>query len=247
MLNGSWPKKVLSVHVDNAPEFVARHLGSHFKNHGIMVQVIAPYTHSQNGEIECYICTLEDGLQTLLIDSGLPTSFWGDAVLTVQYLHNWLPTPTLPADTTPFEAFYKKKPDISHLYIWECQCFTIIAPELHSKGGPCWMECIFVGYDKHHIGWRIHDLKGGYHFSWDIIFNELLNARLGVPWFPPSTPALQHIQSVTGEDYSTVLQLVSDQHAILPTRWMKMGVRIVPATVYESKLAPLLQWILLTS
>ena len=75
------------------------------------------------------------------------------------------------------------------------------------------MECIFIGYDEHHIGWRIRDLKGGYHFSQDIIFNEWLNARLGVPQSPPSTPALQCIQSVTGEDYSSVLQLVSDRHA----------------------------------
>jgi hypothetical protein len=80
-----------------------------------MVQAVAPYTHAQNGKIEHYIHTLEDGLQTLLADSGLPTSFWGDAVLTVQYLRNRLPTSALPTDTTPFEVFYKKNPDISHL------------------------------------------------------------------------------------------------------------------------------------
>ncbi len=175
-----------------------------------MVQAIAPYAHSQNGKIERYIHTLEDGLQTLLADSGLPISFWGDTVLTVQYLRNRLPTSALPTDTTLFEAFNKKKPDISHLQVWECQCFVIIAQELCSKGGPHQMECIFIGYDEHRIGWQIRDLKGGYHFSRDVIFNESLNARLGVPRSPPSTPALQRIQSVTGKDYSSVLQLVSD-------------------------------------
>ena len=129
-------QRILSIRIDNAPEFVAGRLGSHFRDRGIMVQAIAPYAHSQNGKIERYIRTLEDGLQTLLADSGLPTSFWGDAVLTVQYLRNRLPTSALPADTTPFEAFYKKKPDISHLRVWGCQCFAIIAPELRSKGGP---------------------------------------------------------------------------------------------------------------
>ena len=108
-------QRILSICIDNAPEFVAGRLGSHFKEHGIMVQAVAPYTHAQNGKVEHYIRTLEDGLQTLLADSGLPTSFWGDAVLTVQYLRNRLPTSALPADTTPFEAFYKTKPDISHL------------------------------------------------------------------------------------------------------------------------------------
>jgi len=208
-------QRVLSVRVDNAPEFVARRLGSHFKEHGIMVQAVAPYAHPQNGKIERYLRTLEDGLQTLLADSGLPTSFWGDAVLTVQYLRNRLPTSALPADTTPFEAFYKKKPDISHLQVWGCQCFAIIAPELRSKGGPRRLECIFVGYDEHRVGWRLRDLKGGYHFSRDVIFNESLNTRLGTPRssLTPSTPAQQRVESITGEDYSSVLQLVSDRHA----------------------------------
>ena len=207
-------QRVLSIHIDNAPEFVARRLGSHFKEHGIMVQAVAPYAHAQNGKVERYIRTLEDGLQTLLADSGLPTSFWGDAVLTVQYLRNRLPTSALPADTTPFEAFYKKKPDISHLRVWGCQCFAIIAPELRSKGGPRRLECIFVGYDEHRVGWRLRDLKGGYHFSRDVIFNESLNARLGSPQssLTPSTPAQQRVKSITGKDYSSVLQLVSDRH-----------------------------------
>src|SRR5271168_1174670 len=40
---------------------------------------------------------------------------------------------------------------------------------------------IFVGYEEHHIGWRVHDLTGKYSFSNDVIFNENLAAHLGVP------------------------------------------------------------------
>ena len=201
-------QRVLSVHVDNAPEFVAGRLGSHFRNRGIMVQAIAPYAHSQNGKVEHYIRTLEDGLQTLLADSGLPNTFWGDAVLTVQYLRNRLPTSTLPANVTPFEAFYGKKPDLSHLRVWGCQCFAIVAPELRKKGGPRRMECIFVGYDEFRIGWWVRDLKGTYHFSRDVIFNESLNARLGSP---SSHPLVDRINSVTGHDYSSALDLISNR------------------------------------
>ena len=87
-------------------------------------------------------------------------------------------------------------------------------PELRSKGGPHRLECIFIGYDEHRVGWRLRDLKGGYHFSRDIIFNESLNARLGSPRssLTPSTPAQQRVKSITGKDYSSVLQLVSDRH-----------------------------------
>ena len=61
---------------------------------------------------------MEEGSQTLLADSGLPMSFWLDAVLTWQYLMNHLPTSTLPEDVTPFEVFTNgRKPDLSHLRV----------------------------------------------------------------------------------------------------------------------------------
>ena len=56
------------------------------------MQVTAPYAHAQAGKAERYVCTIEDGVQTLLADAILPPSFWGDAALTIQYLRNRLPT-----------------------------------------------------------------------------------------------------------------------------------------------------------
>ena len=75
-------------------------------------------------------------MQTLIADSSLSPSFWGNAVSTMQYLCNQLPTSVLPSGTTPFEAFEGSKPDLSHLHVWGCQCFVAIPPELWTKGGP---------------------------------------------------------------------------------------------------------------
>jgi hypothetical protein len=58
-------------------------------------------THAQAGKAERYVCTIEDGIQTLLAGAKLPPSFWGDAALTTQYLHNRLPTSTLSPNVTP--------------------------------------------------------------------------------------------------------------------------------------------------
>jgi len=157
--------QVLTVRLDNAPELVTGDMGHHFKTKGIIIQAIAPYAHAQNGKAERYIRTLEDGIQTLLADSGLPTSFWGDAVLTIQYLRNRLPTSTLPTNTTPYEALYGKKPNIDNIRVWGCNCFATISPELRDKGGPRRVECIFVGYHEHRLGWRVPDINGKYHFS----------------------------------------------------------------------------------
>src|ERR1700678_4224846 len=116
--------------MDGAPELCKGQLGAHLQDRGIFVQVTAPYAHPQNGKAERYIHTLEDGMQTLIADSGLPPSFWGDAVCTTQYLRNRLPTSTLPSDITPFKAFKHHKPDLFYLRVWGCQCFVIIPPEL---------------------------------------------------------------------------------------------------------------------
>jgi hypothetical protein len=78
---------------------------NHSCDHGVTLQVTAPYAHPQNGKAKHFIHTLEDGMQTLIADSGLPPSFWDNTVLTMQYLHDHLPTSVLPLGTTPFEAF----------------------------------------------------------------------------------------------------------------------------------------------
>ena len=80
--------KVIKVRLDGALEFTKGLLGDHFTKQGIVVQQTAPYAHQQNGKIERYVRTIEEGGQTLLADSGLPMSFWGWAVLTSQYLRN---------------------------------------------------------------------------------------------------------------------------------------------------------------
>jgi hypothetical protein len=108
-------RRVLTVRMDGVRELSEGDLAGHFRTAGIAVQVTAPYAHSQNGKAERYVRTLEDGSQVLLADSGLPASFWGDAVLTVQYVRNRVPTSTLPLDKTPYEVFFGMKPDLSHL------------------------------------------------------------------------------------------------------------------------------------
>ena len=117
--------------MEGARELSVGDTGDYLRSRG--VEVTAPYAHSQKGKAERYVRTLEDGAQVLLADSGLPASFWGDAVPTVQYIRNRAPSSSLPDGRTPFETFHGRKPDLSHLRVWGCQCF---APELRSKGGP---------------------------------------------------------------------------------------------------------------
>ena len=80
---------------------------------------------------------IEEGGQALLADSGLPMSFWLNAILTHQYLVNRLPTSTLPSNVTPFESLTGgHKPDLSHLRVWGCDCIVAIPDEIRGKAGP---------------------------------------------------------------------------------------------------------------
>jgi hypothetical protein len=112
-------------------------MGDHLTSKGIVVQRTVPYAHQQNGKSKHYIRTIEEGGQALLADSGLPMSFWLDAVLTRQYLVNRLPTSTLPENVTPFEVMTNgRKPDLSHLRVWGCECYVAVPNELRGKAGP---------------------------------------------------------------------------------------------------------------
>ena len=109
-------------------------------------------------------------------------SFWLDAMLTQQYLVNRLPTSTLPDNLTPYEIISGgRKPDLSHLRVWGCDCYVAVPDELRAKAGFKRFRAIFVGYEEHRVRWRVHDLQGKYSFSNDVIFNENFSGRLGAP------------------------------------------------------------------
>ena len=110
-------------------------------------------------------------MQTLLADSGLPFSFWGWAICTAQYLRNHLPTSVLPSNITPYKCYHNKKPDLSHLHVWGCQCFVLIPLERRSKGGPHRFKPIFVGYNEDRIGWYVCDMKNANCISPGMLFS----------------------------------------------------------------------------
>lgn len=173
---------VLTIRCSGEVELTAGRMGEHLASKGIVVQRTVAYAHQQNGKSECYIRTIEEGGQALLADSGLPMSFWLDAVLTRQYLINRLPTSTLSENVTPFEVLTNgKKLDLSHLHVWGCECYVAVPNELRGKAGPKRFQAIFVGYEEHRVGWCVWSLDGKYSFSNDVIFDENLLGRLGVP------------------------------------------------------------------
>ena len=51
-----------------------------------------------------------------------------DCLSTVVYLRNRIPTATIKGNTTPYERWYERKPNVSHLRVFGCMTYTH-APE----------------------------------------------------------------------------------------------------------------------
>ena len=104
-----------------------------------------------------------------MIDSGLPQTFWGEAVMTAEYLHNLTPT----KNKTPMELWNGKKPSVRHLKSFGCLAYYKIDNNKRHKLDPKRKRGIFVGYSKQRKAYRVYDPddKKIYETS-DVIFDE---------------------------------------------------------------------------
>ena len=60
----------------------------------------------------------------MLIHAGLPSNFWPEAIAATYYITNCLLTKALNGKT-PYEAWYKKKPNLSNLCIYGYNTYVV--------------------------------------------------------------------------------------------------------------------------
>ena len=97
-----------------------------------------------------------DRITAMLAESGLPLSFWGHCLASMVHVWNRLPTAPLP-NTTPFEAFYKCKPDVSHFRVWGCTAYVHIQRDKRNSLQPHAEKCVFIGYPTGYKGWLFYN------------------------------------------------------------------------------------------
>jgi hypothetical protein len=90
----------------------------------MVLEPSAPYSPSQNGIAECFNQTLVEMGCTMLLSAKLPTNLWDTAISHATYLRNRAPTRAL-TGKTPFEAWFGKKPDVSHLREFGCDVWVL--------------------------------------------------------------------------------------------------------------------------
>ncbi|POW03083.1 hypothetical protein PSTT_11335 [Puccinia striiformis] len=99
---------------DNGGEFNNNALSIFLKSKGIAAERSIAYHHYQNGSIERFNRTLQEMGRTLLLDSGLPKTFWASAFLWACHSLNRIPN-AASGDLTPFERMFKCKPNLDRM------------------------------------------------------------------------------------------------------------------------------------
>jgi hypothetical protein len=112
-------RSIKAFQTDNGREFDNTANRTLFTSHGTILRLTCSYTSQQNGKSECILCTINDGIRTLLIHAPMLPQWWTEALATSTYLLNRRPCkPKLL--TTPYELLHGRSPDYRHLRVFGC-------------------------------------------------------------------------------------------------------------------------------
>ena len=102
----------------------------------------------------------------------LPKSYWVEVVNTVVYLMNRCTT-SGEHDVTPCEKFYGKKPNLSHVRIFDAITYIHIPDEKRHKIDPKSEKCILVWYSLEPKGYKcFNPSTKKVRVSRDVVFDE---------------------------------------------------------------------------
>ncbi|KAI7956622.1 hypothetical protein MJO28_003717 [Puccinia striiformis f. sp. tritici] len=147
--------KLAFVVSDNGGEFVNNRFKNFYAQRGIQHVPSAPYTPQQNPFAERGNRTTIEKARTLLATSGLPLTWWGEAVTTSVYLENRSPDSSINF-ASPHELWHGFAPDLTRLVPFGCRAVAYVEKHWRdSKFSASGVEAIFLGYDEHHHSYKL--------------------------------------------------------------------------------------------
>ena len=125
------------------------------KQKGLRHEISALYSPQQNGVAERMNRTLVESARSMIFGARISKAYWGEAVTTAAYVHNRVVTSS--TGITPFEQWYKKKPDVSHFKVFGCMGYTLVPDHERRKWDRKTQRLRFVGYTFGTKGYRLFD------------------------------------------------------------------------------------------
>lgn len=166
---GKYPRWI---RFDNGTEYINQKVKDWLASKGIGLESTAPYSPSQNEVAERFNRTMLELVRAMLFEKKLPDWLWDQAVAHANYLRNRAPTRALDG-MTPHEAWFGKKPDVSHLREFGCDVWVHDETKNLSKLKPRAQKMIFMGFNDGSKSIRYYDpSKRNIKTSRNITFSE---------------------------------------------------------------------------
>lgn len=146
--------KIKCIQSDNGTEYINREFDNLLKTKGIRRRLTVPHNPEQNGVSERKNRTLMEMARCMLIESGLPPSFWAEAVNTANYIRNRCPSRSL-GGKTPFELWTGRNPCVKQFRVFGSKVLFLDRRPGKGKLEPRSKEGIFVGYSDSSKGYRV--------------------------------------------------------------------------------------------
>jgi len=146
-------QQIKAIRSDNGREYINGAFENFLISHGIKRQLTVPHTPQQNGVAERANRTLVEMARSMMVHSSADKSLWGEAIMTAMYLRNRSETSTLP-DMTPYEAWFGKKPGVSHLKVFGTKA-VVLDKTRKGKFSQKGIEHILVGYSETAKAYRL--------------------------------------------------------------------------------------------
>ena len=166
---------------DNGGEYISADFKEYCVVNGIKMVRTVPGTPQENGVAERMNRTLNERARSMRLHSGLPKTFWAEAINTAAYLINR--GPSVPLEfRIPEEAWSGKKVNLSYLKVFGCLSYVHINDSDRTKLDPKSNKCFFIGYGDAEFGYRFWDNQSRKIIrSRNVILNEqvLYNDSIG--------------------------------------------------------------------
>lgn len=132
-------KQIKLIRTNGGGEYTSRDFEGFCKEHGIIHEVVAPYTPQHNGLAERRNRTIMNIARCMLKEKDMSRDLWGEAVATSVYVLNRCPTKRLP-DNVPHATWSGMKCSVKHLRVFGSLAFNHVAGQkrlkLDNKGEP---------------------------------------------------------------------------------------------------------------
>ncbi|KAI5422935.1 hypothetical protein KIW84_046089, partial [Lathyrus oleraceus] len=140
--------------------------------HGIERQLTTSYTPQQNGVAERKNQTIINMVRSVLVEKGVPRSFWLEVVKWVIHILNRSPTLAV-KNVTPEEAWSGIKSSVSYFRIFGSIGYVHVPDQKMSKLNDKSIKCVLLGVGEKSKAYKLYDpIKKKIWISRDVKFQE---------------------------------------------------------------------------